>query len=72
MALLERLKRDRIPEAIEFHRKAHHLKEDNTRPLYALVDDHEARGDIDRARVVLGRIARCRVARTFMMTLATP
>ena len=46
----------RIPEAIEFHRKAHHLKEDNTRPLYALVDDHEARGDIDRARVVLGRI----------------
>ena len=46
----------RIAEAIEFHRKAHHLKEDNTRPLYALVDDHEAAGDIDRARVVLGRI----------------
>lgn len=46
----------RIPEGIEFHRKAHHLKEDNTRPLYALVDDHEAQGDIDRARVVLGRI----------------
>ena len=45
----------RIPEGIEFHRKAHHLKEDNTRPLYALVDDHEAQGDIDRARVVLGR-----------------
>jgi lipopolysaccharide biosynthesis regulator YciM len=46
----------RIAEAIEFHRKAHHLKEDNSRPLYALVDDHEAQGDIDRARVVLGRI----------------
>jgi lipopolysaccharide biosynthesis regulator YciM len=46
----------RITEAIEFHRKAHHLKEDNTRPLYSLVDDHEAQGDIDRARVVLGRI----------------
>ena len=46
----------RLAEAIEFHRKAHHLKEDNTRPLYALVDDHEAQGDIDRARVVLGRI----------------
>lgn len=48
--------RGRIAEAIEFHRKAHHLKEDNSRPLYALVDDHEAQGDIDRARVVLGRI----------------
>lgn len=46
----------KVTEAIEFHRKAHHLKEDNTRPLYALVDDHEAQGDIDRARVVLGRI----------------
>lgn len=43
-------------EAIEYHRKAHHLKEDDTRPLYALVEDYEAKGDMDRARAVLGRI----------------
>lgn len=43
-------------EAIEFHRKAHHLKEENTRPLYALVDDYEAKGDMDQARVILGKI----------------
>jgi lipopolysaccharide biosynthesis regulator YciM len=46
----------RFAEAIEYHRKAHHIKEDDTRPLYALVEDHEAKGDIDRARVVLGKI----------------
>jgi lipopolysaccharide biosynthesis regulator YciM len=46
----------RYAEAIEYHRKAHHLKEDNTQPLYALVEDHEAQGDMDRARAVLGRI----------------
>jgi lipopolysaccharide biosynthesis regulator YciM len=43
-------------DAIEYHRKAHHLKEDDTRPLYALVEDHEARGDMERALNVLGRI----------------
>ncbi|MDH3628301.1 MAG: tetratricopeptide repeat protein [Acidobacteriota bacterium] len=43
-------------DAIEFHRKAHLIKEDNTRPLYALVDDFEAKGDIHRARVELGKI----------------
>lgn len=47
---------ERYAEAIEFHRKAHHLKEEDTRPLYALVDDHEAKGDMERARVVLGKI----------------
>jgi len=46
----------RHAEAIEFHRKAHHLKEEDTRPLYALVDDHEAMGDRVRARAVLGKI----------------
>lgn len=46
----------KFAEAIEYHRKAHHLKEDNTRPLYALVDDHEAKGDMARARVVLAKI----------------
>ncbi len=47
---------EKFPEAIEYHRKAHHLKEDDTRPLYALVDDYEAKGDLDRARAVLGKI----------------
>ena len=47
---------EKYAEAIEFHRKAHHLKEDNTQPLYALVEDHEAKGDLERARVVLGKL----------------
>jgi len=47
---------EKFGEAIEYHRKAHHLKEDSTRPLYALVDDYEARGELDQARVVLGKI----------------
>ena len=46
----------RYAEAIEYHRKAHHLKEEDTRPLYALVEDYEAKGDMDRARAVLGKI----------------
>lgn len=48
--------RERFADAIEYHRKAHHLKEDDTRPLYALVEDHEAQGEMERARNVLGRI----------------
>jgi lipopolysaccharide biosynthesis regulator YciM len=47
---------EKYAEAIEYHRKAHHLKEDDTRPLYALVEDYEAKGDMDRALAVLGRI----------------
>jgi len=47
---------EKYAEAIEYHRKAHHIKEDNTRPLYALVEDYEAKGDMDRARSVLGQI----------------
>jgi lipopolysaccharide biosynthesis regulator YciM len=43
-------------EAIEYHRKAHHLREDDTQALYALVEDYEAKGDLDRARAVLGQI----------------
>jgi lipopolysaccharide biosynthesis regulator YciM len=48
--------RGRHAEAVEVHRKAHHLKPDSTRPLYALVEDHEAQGDMDRARAVMGRV----------------
>jgi lipopolysaccharide biosynthesis regulator YciM len=47
---------EKYSEAIEFHRKAHHLKEDDTRPLYNLVEDFKAKGDIDQARVILGKI----------------
>jgi lipopolysaccharide biosynthesis regulator YciM len=47
---------ERHDEAIEYHRKAHHLKDDDARPLYALVEDYEAKGDLERARTVLGRI----------------
>ncbi len=47
---------EKYNEAIELHRKAHHLKEEDPRPLYALVEDYEAKGDIDRARAVLGKI----------------
>src|SRR4030095_15288689 len=47
---------ERHDEAIEYHRKAHHLKDDAARPLYALVEDYEAKGDLERARTVLGRI----------------
>lgn len=47
---------EKYAEAIEYHRKAHHLNEDDTRPLYALVEDHEAQGEMDRARAVLGKI----------------
>ena len=43
-------------DAIEFHRKAQHLKEDDTRPLYALCEDYEDKGDMARARAVLGKI----------------
>jgi lipopolysaccharide biosynthesis regulator YciM len=46
----------RQDDAVEYHRKAHHLKEDDARPLYALVEDYEAKGDLERARAVLGRI----------------
>jgi lipopolysaccharide biosynthesis regulator YciM len=48
--------KEKYAEAIEFHRKAHHLREDDTRPLYALIEDYEAKGDIDRARHVLGKV----------------
>jgi len=47
---------ERYAEAIEYHRKAQHLKEDDTRPLYALCEDYEAKGDMARARAVLGKI----------------
>lgn len=47
---------ERYDDAIEYHRKAHHLKDTDPRPLYALVEDYEAKGDLEHARNVLGRI----------------
>lgn len=43
-------------DAIEYHRKAQHLKEEDTRPLYALCEDYDAKGDMARARAVLGKL----------------
>lgn len=43
-------------QAIEYHRKAEHLREEDTRPLYALVEDHESEGNMERARAVVARI----------------
>ncbi len=47
---------EKYAEAIECHRKAFHLREDDTRALYALVEDYEARNDLDQARTLLGKI----------------
>ncbi len=49
-------RREQFDAAIEYHRKAHHLRDDSTLPLFALVDDHEACGDMERARAVLRKI----------------
>ena len=46
----------RYADAMEYHQKAHQIREEDTRALYALVDDYEAKGDLDRARGVLGKI----------------
>ena len=43
-------------EAIELHRKAQNLKPESTRPLQALAEDHEAKGEMDRARALVGRM----------------
>jgi lipopolysaccharide biosynthesis regulator YciM len=37
-------------DAIEYHRKAQGIKPGDVRPLYALVEDHEAQGDLAKAR----------------------
>ena len=50
----------RTGEAVEYHRKAHRLRQDDLEPLYELVKDYEAMGQIDKAKVVLGRILQMR------------
>ena len=47
---------EKYSEAIEYHDKAYNLKQNDTRALYALVEDYEAKGDLDRALKVLGTI----------------
>ncbi|MEW5806577.1 MAG: tetratricopeptide repeat protein [Acidobacteriota bacterium] len=46
----------RYKEAIEYHKKAHAIREEDTKPLYCLADDYEAMGDMERAKEQLNRI----------------
>ncbi len=46
----------RYKEAIEYHRKAHTIKEDDLRALYCLADDFEAMGDLEQAKDQLNKI----------------
>jgi lipopolysaccharide biosynthesis regulator YciM len=49
-----------LKEAAEYHRKAHRLREDDLEPLYELVKDYEALGQIAKSKVVLNRIIQLR------------
>ncbi|PYQ13475.1 MAG: hypothetical protein DMH00_04220 [Acidobacteria bacterium] len=46
----------RIPEAIELHRRARQARENDLRPLFALVEDYERAGDTALARETLTQI----------------
>ncbi len=46
----------RYAEAIEFHRRAARVKEDDLHPLYSLVSDYEESGAPENAKGVLNRI----------------
>jgi len=46
----------RYAEAIEFHRRAARVKEDDLHPLYSLVSDYEESGARENAKGVLNRI----------------
>jgi len=46
----------RYAEAIEFHRRAARVKEDDLHPLYSLVSDYEESGAPENAKAVLNRI----------------
>jgi lipopolysaccharide biosynthesis regulator YciM len=43
-------------EAIEYHKKAHAIRPEDTKPLYYLADDYEAMGDLQRAKDYLTKI----------------
>lgn len=49
-----------LKEAVEYHRKAHRLREGDIEPLYELVKDYEALGQIAKSKVVLNRIIQLR------------
>ncbi len=46
----------RYKEAIEYHKKAHSIKEEDTRPIYCLADDYVAMGDFEQAKSELDKI----------------
>lgn len=50
----------RAKEAVEYHRKAHRLRQEDLEPLYELVKDYEALGQIQKCKVVLQRILQLR------------
>ncbi len=49
-----------LKEAVEYHRKAHRLRQDDLEPLYELVKDYETLGEIAKSKVVLNRIIQIR------------
>jgi len=46
----------RYGEAIEYHRRASRVKEEDLHPLYSLVSDYEESGALENAKAVLNRI----------------
>jgi lipopolysaccharide biosynthesis regulator YciM len=46
----------RFREAVDLHHRAMRVREEDLRPLFALVEDYERAGDLDAAREMLGRI----------------
>ncbi len=60
-AVLRSLKR--LPEAVEMHKAAHRLRQEDLEPLYELVKDYEAQHEIGKAKVVLNRIVELRPRR---------
>ena len=57
-AVLRGLKR--LQEAVDHHKRAHRLKNDDLEPLYELVKDYEMMDQIGKAKVVLNRIIELR------------
>lgn len=53
----------RPAEAVDFHKRAHRLNEKALEPLYELVKDYEALGEVGKGKVVLDRIIQLRPKR---------
>jgi len=53
----------RAGEAVDLHKRAHRLQEKALEPLYELVKDYEALGEVGKGKVVLDRIIQLRPKR---------